>query len=102
MYPQDHPCFERVHNAVETLCGPGTLHDRLKDAANILIALLMEDFPTEEQRQGYADAMWHLTREDPAGQRGSIGTTMDALTEEEQQTAVRKILALYASVLTNA
>jgi hypothetical protein len=42
--------------------------------------------------------MWHFTREEPSAERGSIGTTMDVLTEDEQQEVARKFLDLYTAV----
>ena len=95
--------FERVRLAMETLCGlglagQGTLSTRLKIAAETIVWLRMDDFPTEELKQKYTEVMWHFTREEPSAERGSIGTTMDVLTEDEQQEVARKFLDLYTAV----
>ena len=94
----DHNCHERVRLAVEALCAPGVLLDRLRSAACILSPLRENDFPTEKLRQRFADVMSELTREEPqkaAGEiiRGRIGTTADVLTGDDQRRIVGKIIA---------
>jgi len=85
--PADQNCYERTRFAVEALCGPGELHERLAEAVAILLPLLMDDSPPEEFRQYVTEARWALTREQPP------------MTIAEQRRAAEKIVDLFEAVL---
>ncbi len=46
-------CFERVHRAMLTLCGPGTLEERLASANLSIIPLPTDAFPTVKLRETF-------------------------------------------------
>jgi hypothetical protein len=84
--PNHHDSYEKVRLAMEKLCGPDPLSERLQDALGVLVPLQVDDCPTEELKRLFTEVTWALTRE-------QMPMTLDG-----QRRIAAKIIDLFESV----
>jgi ferric-dicitrate binding protein FerR (iron transport regulator) len=89
---------EKLWQAIDTLVGDGSIHQRLEYAAEYLIRLRPAEIPARE-RDDFADVMKALA-EHPAEipGEGQIRASVRKLTGEEAGAIGRKILSIYISL----
>jgi hypothetical protein len=89
--------FAKLGQAIEELVGAGDIKDRLGTATMTLAPIFPDDFPEGHLRDEYASIREALTWVPPeeGSRQGLLGTTLDAMTEEEAGALAERLLSLY-------
>ncbi|MCU5775245.1 hypothetical protein [Winslowiella arboricola] len=88
--------WEKLHGAVHSLCGVGSLKERLENAYlyNLLHLTVENDIP-EPVRGRFNELSQSLTRGRPEGEEGRVHATIIAMDDAELNAAVSEIIGLY-------
>jgi hypothetical protein len=89
--------FEKAVDLLAT--SESDLRTRIRDAAiPDLVGFQPEDFPGEEDRADYEFLQQQFHRAEPAGQAGSIETSLAAMTDDEVVEVAKRIRKLELSL----
>ncbi len=88
--------FGKLEEAVEELVGVGTAKERLSVASALVAPIDPDDFP-DPLRAKYVHVYEALTwiPPDEGSVQGTVGATLEAMTEEEAGALAKELLSLY-------
>jgi len=91
--------WEKLHLAIHSLCGQGSLCERLVNAvAYHLIHVTPENDLPEDIRGEFQEFMEEITSVEAKGDEGTIQATINTLDEIALKRAVEKIISFYDTV----
>ena len=88
--------WEKLHLAVHSLAGLGSMDERLANAVSYnLIHITPENDLPEEIQEDFREFMSHITSVPQVGDEGSIRATINTFDEAQMTMAVEKIISFY-------
>jgi hypothetical protein len=90
--------WEKLHLAVDSLCGHGSQTARLADAVKTyLVHVRPDDLPADLRRE-FMQVMSELKAVEVHGEEANIQATVGSLDASARERAIRKILHIYSAV----
>ena len=92
--------WEKFFATVDTLAiGDDGIRERLINAVTFnLLMLQNNDFPEDDLRGKYEKLMDELTKEQAAGNEGTVRATIEKMPLEEASEIARKIVSMFAEI----
>ena len=90
--------WQKLHLAVDTLCGQGSQAARLADAVQLYLVNVRPDDLPADLRGEFLQAMSELKAVGAHGEEANIRATINSLDASVREQAIRKILHIFSAV----